>query len=157
MSSVTGQDWLGAPPCSSACRRRQRERENGCGIRSGGEVELFQECLALTVAEAAEPTGRGDLQFGHDFLCFDLSDLRQRGEYLRDPSLPDYVVGVGVFEDLGQGGAATFEPILEFGANPAGGRGLLQRIGALLAGQLGKCHRVSPSVHHAGMWGWVSY
>lgn len=34
------------------------------------------------------------------FLCFDFSDLRQCGEHLRDPGLPDHVVGVGVFEDL---------------------------------------------------------
>lgn len=59
-----------------------------CGTRSGGEVELLESCLALTIAEAAEPTSGGDLQFGHEFLCFDFSDLRQCGEHLRDPVFP---------------------------------------------------------------------
>ena len=92
----------------------------------------------MTVTQAAQSAGGCDLQLGHDVVGFDLADLRQRGEYLRDPGLADDIVGGGVGEDLGQGGVASFESVLEFGAGSPGRGCFLQRGGALLIGQLGK-------------------
>ena len=77
------------------------------------EVELFQQGLALTIAEAAQAAGRGDLELGHDLLRLDLADLRQGLEQRGNLHLAQDLVGLSVLEDLLEVGAATLEPIFE--------------------------------------------
>src|SRR4029079_3485794 len=54
-STTTGAFVLPGPPPSFTDLRLR-------------EVELFQKRLSLTVTQAAQPAGRGDLEFGHDLL-----------------------------------------------------------------------------------------
>src|SRR5690606_38097779 len=106
--------------------------------RSG--AELFEQCLALAVTQAADATGRRDLQLGHDFLRLDLANLRQSLEERGDLHLAEDLVVLGVGEHLLQVGSATLEAVLQLGAHTASGGSLLECCCALLIGQLGKSH-----------------
>src|ERR1700761_4479269 len=108
-------------------------------------AELFQQCLALTIAEAAQTAGRGDLELGHDFLRLDLAYLRQGLEQRRYLHFAQDFIFLGVLEHLGEVGAAALEPIFELSSCSTCGSSLLQRGSALLVSQLGKGHDSSVS------------
>src|ERR1700761_7228380 len=111
-------------------------------------AELFQQGLALTITEAAQTAGRGDLELGHDFLRLDLANLRQCFQQCRNLHLAQDLIALSVLQDLLEVGAATLESILQFSSRSTCGSSLLQRCRALLVSQLGKGHgflRLSPS------------
>src|ERR1700712_2808679 len=108
-------------------------------------AELFEQSLALTVAQATQATGRRNFELSHDFLRFDLAHLRQRLQQRRYFHLAQDFIALGVLEHLGEVGTATLEPILELCSCSTRGSSLLQRGRALLVGQLGKGHDSSVS------------
>src|SRR3954470_4917819 len=112
-------------------------------------VELLQQGLALTIPQPAQAAGRSDLEFGHDLLRLDLTDLGQCLQKRRNLHLAQDLVGLGVLEHLPEVGAAALEPVFEFSSCSTCGSSLLQRCRALFVGQLGKGHgflRLSPSL-----------
>jgi len=105
-----------------------------------GEVELRQQGLALTIAEAAQTARRGNLQLGHDLLRLDLAHLGQGFQQSGNLHLAEDLIGLGILEHLLQVGATALESFLELSSDTTCGSGLFQRGGALLRGQLGKGH-----------------
>src|SRR5687767_807162 len=106
-------------------------------------AELGQKRLALLVAEATQATAVSDLQLLHDLGGADLADARKGLQHGRDLELADDVVRLGTVQNLGQGGFALLELLLELSASLADLRGLLKRSCALLRGQCRERHQFS--------------
>src|SRR5215207_9473381 len=111
------------------------------GVSSVGE--LGQKRLALLVTEATQTTAVSNLQLLHDLGGADLTDARKGLQHGRDLELADNVVLLGTVQNLGQGGLALLELLLELSASLADLRGLLKRSGALLRGQCRERHQFS--------------
>ena len=103
------------------------------------EAEALEQSAALTVTEAAQTAGLGDLELLHDLASLDLAHLRHCLEECGDLGLADDLVGLSLVQDLLEVGVSTLEGCLELGA-------LLARLGslsecflALFRGQFGNC------------------
>src|SRR5438046_10187987 len=77
------------------------------GLLTGSE--LREQCLALLVAEAAQPTAVRDLQLFHDLGRPDLADAGQRLQHSGHLELADDVVGLGPLKYRRERGLARLE------------------------------------------------
>jgi len=100
-------------------------------------AELVQQCLTLSLAQPPNAAAGGDRELLHHGGGADLANTGQRLQQRGNLQLGNGFVVFGVGQNLLQGGASPLEPLLELGARPTGGPGLLQCRSALLIGQLG--------------------
>jgi len=100
-------------------------------------AELVQQCLTLSLTKPANAAAGRDLELFHQGRRADPADTGQRLQQRGNLQLGNGFIVFGVGQNLLQGGTSPLEPLLELGARPTGGGGLLQRRSTLLIGQLG--------------------